>query len=119
MKLIFVYNADSGLVNAVIDIAHKVISPQTYQCNLCALTYGLVGEKDTWEKFRQESDTEMEFLHKDEFEQQYVRKFDYPVVLKKDKNLDVAISRAELNEIKTLDELIWRVKVVSQMRVNK
>ena len=117
MKLIFVYNADSGLMNTLIDIGHKAISPTTYQCRLCDLTFGLVGEHKQWKKFREESNTEMEFLHRDEFEQQYAQKFeregcrgsvgisnhavDYPVILLEDNELTVMISQTELNEIST------------------
>ncbi|MDJ0535794.1 MAG: GTPase [Xenococcaceae cyanobacterium MO_207.B15] len=115
MKLIFVYNADSGWMNTLIDIGHKALSPQTYECNLCGLTFGLVSEHKQWKQFREESDTEMEFLHRDEFEQKYARKFKYPVILKEDNDLSVAISQAELNQIKTLDELISQVKIVSKM----
>ena len=113
MKLIFIYNADSGLMNTLIDIGHKAISPQTYECNLCGLTFGLVSEHKQWKKFREKSNIEMEFLHRDEFEQKYAQKFEYPVILKEDKNLSVVISQAELNKIKTLDELISQVEIVS------
>ncbi len=54
-----------------------------------------------WKKFREGSNTEMKFLHRDEFEQKYARKFEYPVILKEDKELSVMISQAELNEIQT------------------
>lgn len=37
---LFVYNADSGLFNTATDIAHKILLPETYACNLCALTHG-------------------------------------------------------------------------------
>ena len=110
MKLIFVYNADSGLMNTLMDIGHKAISPQTYQCNLCDLTYGLFSENQQWRKFREESNTEMEFLHRDEFEQKYDRQFEYPVVLKQDRDLSPMISKSELNKIQTLDELISQVE---------
>lgn len=110
-KLIFVYNADSGLINTFIDIGHKVISPQTYQCNLCALTFGVISEQKQWKQFRQESKTEMEFLHRDEFEQKYSQKFEYPVVLKEDNGLIVLIEKTELNEMKSLNELIEKVQV--------
>ena len=110
MKLIFVYNADSGLVNTLIDIGHKAISPQTYQCNLCDLTFGLISEQKQWKKFRQESDIDMVFLHRDEFEQKYTQKFEYPVILKQDEDeLKIAISQAELNQIETLDDLMSEV----------
>ncbi len=110
MKLVFVYNADSGFINTLIDIGHKAISPQTYECNLCGLTFGLIGEHKQWKKFREESNKEMEFLHRDEFEQKYARKFEYPVILKENNDLSVMISQAELNEIQTLDELISQVE---------
>ena len=39
-ELIFIYNAKSGLVNEFLDFAHKIVSPGTYNCNLCAISYG-------------------------------------------------------------------------------
>lgn len=115
MKLIFVYNADSGLVNTLMDIGHKVISPQTYKCNLCDLTFGVFFEHKQWKEFRESSNTKMEFLHKDEFEQKHAQKFEYPVVLQEDNDLSVAISQTELNQIETLDDLISQVKIASRI----
>lgn len=109
MKLIFIYNANSGLLNALLDIGHKLVSPQTYPCSLCALTHGLLTERRQWRQFREKATTEMEFLHKDEFSQKYHQNFDYPVVLKKEKELRILISQQELNQLKTLDELIKKV----------
>ncbi len=80
-KLIFVYNANSGKMNAALDIAHKIISPGTYQCQLCQLTHSTLSERDEWKAFRQQSEHEFIFLHKDEFEQTYSEQFDYPVIL--------------------------------------
>ncbi len=42
-SLLFVYNADSGLVAGLFDSAHKLLSPSTYQCQLCTLTHGVTG----------------------------------------------------------------------------
>ena len=39
MELVFCYNAKSGFKNGLIDLFHKTISPKTYPCNLCAITY--------------------------------------------------------------------------------
>ena len=114
MKLIFVYNADSGLMNTLMDIGHKAISPQTYECNLCGLTFGVVSEHKQWKKFRETSNTEMEFLHRDEFEKKYQQKFEYPVIIREEDRLTVAISSTDLNKIKTLDELIVRVEQLSK-----
>lgn len=109
MKLIFVYNADSGFINTLLDIGHKALDPETYQCNLCSLTHGIVGEHKEWKKFRQESAAEMRFLHRDEFEREYQKKFDYPVILKEENDLNVLISQTELDKITTLDNLIQKV----------
>lgn len=110
-RLIFIYNADSGLRNALLDGAHKALSPNTYQCNLCDLTYGVFKERKAWKKFRQEMEWNMEFLHKDEFKKQYAskfgHKFEFPIVLiALDDELQVFISARELNELKTMEALI-------------
>jgi len=69
--MVFVYNADSGMFNALSDIAHKLISPATYQCNLCNLTHGYFTARDVWVKFLRDLDSDIEFLHRDEYIQQY------------------------------------------------
>jgi len=114
-KLIFVYNADSGLKNAVLDSAHKILSPKTYQCRLCDLTYGAFREKKVWKNFRNKSDIKMKFLHSDEFKQLYKSKFrpafELPVVLIENQyDLDVLISSKGLNEIKDCESLIHKLK---------
>ncbi|MEL6493819.1 MAG: GTPase [Cyanobacteria bacterium J06623_7] len=113
MKLIFVYNADSGFVNTLMDIGHKALDPDTYQCNLCSLTHGVLSEHKQWQEFREQSSAEMKFLHRDEFEREYQRKFDYPIVLKESEELEVVISQAELDDIPTLDRLIEEVNKIS------
>ena len=106
MKLIFVYNADSGLLNKLMDIGHKIIEPETYTCNLCNLTFGNFTENRKWTEFRENSDIEMEFLHRDEFETKYKLKQACPVILKGSEPLKVAISKVRLEEMTSLDELI-------------
>ena len=112
MKLIFVYNADSGLVNTVKDIGHKLLSPQTYSCLLCSLTHGTFRENPEWKAFREHSSTEMRFLHRDEFEQQYHRKMQYPVILRETDTLEVAISKEQMASFGSLDSLIEAVKEI-------
>ena len=110
-KLIFVYNADSGLRNLLIDGAHKIFSPATYECNLCDITYGAFTENSIWKKFRQESDLEMVFLHKDEFSKTYKskfgHKFTFPIVLSEtNQGLEVLVKTEELNGMADAKELI-------------
>ena len=69
--LMFVYNADSGLFNTMADIGHKIFSPETYECALCALTHGYFKERTQWRDFVQNLGTECQFLHRDEFVRRY------------------------------------------------
>ena len=110
-KLIFIYNADSGLRNMVIDSLHKVISPKTYNCNLCDITFGVFNENKIWRKFRAETTLEMEFLHKDEFKTRYASKFgykfDFPIVLTTaNDSLEVFINNEELNTMTKAEDLV-------------
>ena len=75
-------HADSGFLNSLLDIGHKIINPQTYECNLCNLTFGNFVENKKWKDFRKSTDIDLEFLHRDEFEEKYNAKYDCPVILK-------------------------------------
>jgi len=110
-KLIFIYNAKGGLGNGFLDAAHKILSPKTYQCALCDLTFGVFRERRIWKEYREHASLEMVFLHKDEFLKQYASKFmprhTFPVVLaESDHDLSVFISTEEMNSMKTPGELI-------------
>ena len=106
MDIIFVYNADSGKINALLDMGHKIASPDTYDCDLCALTHGTFTERKAWKHFRKSTALNLVFLHKDEFERQFENKFSYPVVLRRENALEVLISTAELNAMSSPEELI-------------
>ncbi|MDH5387945.1 MAG: GTPase [Gammaproteobacteria bacterium] len=107
MKLIFVYNADSGLFNTVSDIAHKVLSPKTYSCNLCALTHGHFKIKQEWVEFLEQIDTELEFLHRDEFLKKYHQdNAELPAIfIEVNNELSPWLDQASINQIQTLDDL--------------
>jgi len=70
-RLLFVYNADSGLFNALADIGHKIFSPQTYDCRLCGLTHGVLTEHKAWRAFVEGLPVACTFLHRDEFHRRY------------------------------------------------
>lgn len=115
MKLIFVYNASSGKLNAVLDGLHKMFSPRSYDCQLCAITFGNFSENRLWKKFREESEAEMKFYYKDQFLKQFrskwLPKYDFPVLLvEKNGRLDVLIGAAELNTLENVNQLILAVK---------
>ena len=106
MKLIFVYNANSGKLNTLFDIGHKLLSPGTYQCDLCSLTHGALSEKKAWKEFRERTELEMEFLHKDELEKIHAKTFDYPVILKQADDIELFLSADEISRVKSVDGLI-------------
>ena len=106
-KLIFVYNADSGLFNTMADIGHKIFSPGTYQCDLCALTHGYFSERKAWRSFVESLPIACEFLHKDEFLSQHPAvDIAYPAVFLSDNDtLKVCITDRSLADCKTLEDL--------------
>ncbi len=115
MKLIFIYNANSGKLNLYKDIAHKIFSPQTYPCSLCAITFGVLKENESWKKFRENSDLTMEFHHIDEFTSKYrskwLKKFEFPMILaENNEDLEVFISKEELDALNDSQELIERIQ---------
>lgn len=110
-KLIFVYNANSGIGNTIIDVAHKIFSPKTYNCNLCAITFDTFSENKVWKTFRAESKIDMEFLHIDEFEDKYENmSFNYPIILtKKNGDLDIFLSAQKINNLNNVEALITEI----------
>lgn len=113
MKLIFVYNADSGFVSSMLDIGHKIVNPETYTCNLCKMTFDTFTENKKWKEFRENADIDMEFLHRDEFEEKYDMKLEYPVVLRESDTLETALTQEDLDSFDTLDGLIDAVKKIA------
>jgi hypothetical protein len=114
-KLVFIYNADSGLRNVILDSAHKILSPDTYACSLCDITFGAFTENSVWKKFRKETNLDMEFLHKDEFSKAYAskfrHKFTFPIVLaESNSGLEVFIKTEELNDLENSEALITLVQ---------
>jgi len=65
--LIFIYNANGGVLSALGDMVHKIVSPATYPCSLCALTYGAVSMRGEWRRFLDGTGLPSLFLYRDEF----------------------------------------------------
>ena len=106
-QLVFVYNADSGMFNTLTDIAHKVFSPQTYECNLCAISHSYLSERSEWKEFIQNLGVECEFLHRDEFIKKYnTENTEFPVIFELvDKELVLRLSADKINSCKSMDDL--------------
>lgn len=107
-KIIFVYNADSRILNSIKDLIHKNVSPKTYECRLCAVTYDNFGMIREWKDFIQTINIPAEFLHRDELKNQYgVENIPLPTALiqRKDNDLQIWISADEMNQCKSLNDL--------------
>ncbi|NJK41512.1 MAG: GTPase [Acaryochloridaceae cyanobacterium SU_2_1] len=110
-RLIFVYNANSGGINTALDIAHKLLSPSTYRCNLCRLTHDTFTERSAWTSFREKQEIPILFLHKDEYEQQSAPTYPYPVILKEEQGQQsVFLSATDINEITDVNALIATIE---------
>ena len=106
-KLLFVYNADSGLLNTMKDWAHKLASPSTYSCRLCALTYDNLGMRRPWRDFIRELGVEVDFLHRDELEQRHaIKNAPLPAAfLQRNGQMSVWITSNEMNACDSVEAL--------------
>ncbi len=48
-------------------IVHKVVSPATYPCSLCATTYGAVAMKPAWRAYLRRLSLGVAFFHRPDF----------------------------------------------------
>lgn len=111
-ELIFVYNANAGLINSALDFFHKTFSPKTYACHLCQLTYGVFGMDPTWKKFIESSRIPFRFLHKDEWMLETTNTDDLPAVYERiNEELRIVISAEKLKNL-SLEELKSQVKIL-------
>ncbi len=106
-SLIFIYNANSGIISSVKDLWHKILRPSTYDCNLCMQTFGTISMKKDWKKFINNLNIDVEFLHKNDFKKKYkITDAKYPsAYVKKNVSLELLITKNEMNNVKSLDEM--------------
>lgn len=115
MKLIFVYNADATPISGFMESAHKLFKPETYACHLCALTHGVFVEKRQWRVFRKKSNIPFDFLHKNDFLNQYrskwLPKYEFPLILMQiEGGIEIFMMASEIERFKTLSEFINEVE---------
>jgi hypothetical protein len=109
MKLIFVYNAKAGLLNGMMDSVHKTVSPDTYECDLCAITHGFFTMDKTWRNWLKSLRMETAFYHRPDFREAYPSARDWPlplIALDRDGVLEPIIPAAEMKSLKTVDALV-------------
>lgn len=112
MKLLFIYNANSGLLSSLKDTAYKAVSPDTYECNLCKVTFGPVSMKQMWKEYIASLPYDVEFLHRDEFRKRYPDKKSEPLpalFAEKGGSVEMAIPASEINLARSVEDLIGLV----------
>ncbi|MEO1647341.1 MAG: hypothetical protein AAFR32_00815 [Pseudomonadota bacterium] len=114
-RLLCVYNADTGLIQALMHAVHKAVRPETYPCSLCALTYGAVSMRGDWKDFWKALDAKVDFYHRDDFTRDFPtlgtggeREVALPVILISEVGEEprVMIANEELDAMADVDELM-------------
>lgn len=105
-KLIFVYNADSGIWNGFMDMMHKTFNPSTYSCQLCSVLYGTFGMRKKWDTFTKNLPCQIIYFHRDEWVNKYQIKDPLPAVfLEKEGKISVFLESEKLKTM-SIDELM-------------
>ena len=106
-ELIFIYNAKSGIVNEFLDFAHKIVSPSTYNCNLCAISYGNFTMKKKWSDYISSLPVRSTFTYKDKVSEYGYNNIESPsIIFRNGSRSKVIISSEEINKLKKIDHLI-------------
>ena len=106
-ELIFIYNAKSGLVNEFLDFAHKIVSPSTYNCNLCAISYGNFLMKKKWSNYISSLPVKSTFTYKDKVSEYGYDNIELPsIIFRNDSRSGVIISNDKINNLKNIEQLI-------------
>jgi hypothetical protein len=112
-RLVLVYNAEAGIAAGVMDSIHKLVSPATYPCQLCAVTYGLAAMKREWRAFLAGLGMQLVFHHRPDFRAAYPAAADWPlplVAVEADGVLAPLVSAADFAAIPDLATLIRVVR---------
>ncbi|MCR9173045.1 MAG: hypothetical protein NXI10_11160 [bacterium] len=111
MELFFVYNARKGVGNMLMDGLHKVVSPSTYACDLCSITYGVVAKKKDWKAFIEESKIPIRFYYKNTLPKEIDQNLDFPVVLRyENSSVTCILDRQDFAAINDLSDFIVLLK---------
>jgi hypothetical protein len=108
-RLVIVYNANAGIAAGVMDSVHKIVSPSTYPCQLCAVTYGLTSMRRDWRVFLDGLGMELVFHHRPDFRQAFPQAADWPlplVAVEEGGRLRELVSAADFAGIPDLPSLV-------------
>ncbi len=106
-KLVFVYNAEAGLMSGMMDSLHKTLSPDTYECALCAVTHGFFTMDKTWRAYLKALPLDAVFFHRKDFALAHPDvKVTLPVImLERDSGITPLLSADDLKQATDVDAL--------------
>jgi hypothetical protein len=111
-QLVFVYNADAGLASAALDWLHKIVSPRTYACSLCGVSYGHLGMRPEWREFIGTLDMPVRFAYRDRWATETAEAGDPPAlwVVYAHGRREQRMRRADFDACASLDAMMAAVR---------
>lgn len=93
------------MANTLLHAAHKLFSPQTYDCNLCTIINSPMGMRKPWKEFLNNLGFEYEFIHSHELAAKYrINDIELPAIfIKRDKLMELRIDAKAINNRQTMD----------------
>lgn len=121
--LIFAYRAKSGIFNTITHTMHKVLSPATYECRLCQVTFSAVGMLRPWKEFLESRPEAKVFYHRREFAAEFPGiTAELPLILKMepDQSLPrILMDHDDIENCEDVDELIHRLAQILEAPAEK
>jgi hypothetical protein len=111
--LVMVYNADEGVAAMLLDGLHKALRPDTYPCDLCAITYGSVSMRGPWRDWLKAQPFAAEFYHRQDFARAWpdFAATPLPAILRRDGDaLLLLLGPGDMRADMTIDELVAAVQ---------
>ena len=92
----------------LMDSIHKTLSPATYPCTLCAITYGAVRMNADWKAWLKAQPFETRFFHRPDFRAAYpVVDVALPVIMiERGAHLETLVAANEFVPLANVDALI-------------
>ena len=111
-KIHFIYNANDDIFSVINDFFHKSLSPKTYDCDLCALSYGMFSKKEKWSNFLDSLQYDYAFIYKNQSNPILDHVDSFPVILfQQDDDIMVLVSTDDISKCNSIDELIFTINL--------
>ena len=108
-QILFVYNVDLTPFALLSDFVHRIVSPETYPCRLCDLTYDRFTMKREWKGFVASLPADCGFELRDRFQRKYPAYAEVPLPAVFRRNgrgkLGTLLSAEDINGANSLEAL--------------